>query len=189
MGMYHEDTTALFRHVGRCIWALLGVALVPLLTGCPVDVDPDDQTPPSVLFTVSFERPDRPADSLEVGPAGETRGPLANSTILKLTGLGSDSDSGIRTVTIRGDVWKICDLGNDLEQRVNATVLAREPRGSVTPSPSPRSILSVALTVDMNYVRSCQGTVIESGGALYVEVVNTVELTARSGVFRWTYRV
>lgn len=165
------------------------MAVLPLLTGCPVEGDPDDQTAPGVLFTVSFERPDRPADSLEVGPAGETRGPLADSTVLKLTGLGSDSDSGIRTVTISGHVWKVCDLGNDFRQRVNATILARQPRGSVTPSPSPRSLLSVVITVDSDYVRSCQGTVVESGGTLHVDVVNAVGLTARSGEFNWTYRV
>jgi hypothetical protein len=121
---------------------LAAVAVPPLLAACPVDEpDPNDQTPPGVMFTVRFVRAGVPATGLEVGPEGETRGPLPSNTVLELTGFAGDSESGIDTITIHGDVWKECDLGNDLGQRVNATVLAREPGGSVTPPSPPLSNL------------------------------------------------
>lgn len=154
-----------------------------LLAGCVVeDPDPNDATPPSVLFTVQVAQLGRPQQSFEVPAEGLTRTLPADATI-NFQGLGSDSESGIESTMITGEYRKTCSIGGDLAQSRNANILVREPR--TVPSP-PLSAVGAGLDVGIDYV-SCPGSLVGAGGSMRVVATNSVGGQTTSGTFTWNF--
>src|SRR5262245_55927404 len=104
---------------------------------------------------------------------------------MHLQGLGTDPESGVVRIEIKGDVTKVCRLSDDLLQQRRATVLVQQPRGG--PLDPPASPLGIGTDVDFNYV-SCAGaqaTPLSMNGDLHIVVTNFAGGRTTSG--SWTF--
>lgn len=167
--------------VGATVGAVLALA-----ASCTVPApDPGDTTPPTVLFTVSWARPGTPdAGSIGVLTLDEHRD-LHRDSVVRVQVLGSDPESGIRTVRITGHLVKDCTVGGDLAQNKRLAVLVREPR--TAPSTAPGSV-GAGFTAAIGDL-GCPGPTLSAGGDLRAEVENLAGATTTSAEFTWAWRI
>lgn len=177
------------RSTVRTVAPTLVVLALAGTVGCTeVDApDPGDTTAPTILFTVSWSRPDTPDEGGIDGLATDEERQLHRDTVVRLQALASDPESGVRVVRITGHITKVCDVGGDLREERRATVLVRKP--DTEPSPPPGSV-GAGLTADVDYVRCAAGDpAVSAGGRLHVEAENTAGVAAQSSRFTWTWRL
>lgn len=149
--------------------------------------DPGDQSAPSILVTVSWERPGTPdAGSLELSSTDERR-TFHRDTVVRLQALASDPESGVASVRIEGHVTRTCDVGGDLAEEKRAAVLVRQP---APPAEAAPGALGAGFTAGIDYVK-CVGRVptLSARGDLKVVAANGAGLQVTSRSFRWDWRI
>ena len=149
--------------------------------------DPKDQTPPGMLFTVQLNRPGTPSSGLEIPAAGASR-TIPQDTRMHLQGLGTDPESGIIQIVLRGDVTKFCELPGDLGQKRVATVRVVQP--PTPPATPPVNAMGIGLELGFDYVK-CSGAdarPTSMSGDLEIIATNFAGLNTQSGKWHFDYR-
>jgi hypothetical protein len=155
-----------------------------LLAMCqPTPPDPTDTSPPAVVLDVHGI----PAESMLTVPAGGASRTLPRTATIDLVASGTDAQSGIDFVTIKGEIRKSCTTPDgSIGERRTATVQARVPAG-----PSPGATLTtriVTLRVGFGYISCSAGyRPVAMSGELRASATNEVGLTASSGLFSFSF--
>jgi hypothetical protein len=144
-----------------------------------------DTSPPSVALDVNGI----PGSSILTVPAAGVSRTLPRTATIDLIASGTDAQSGIDFVAIRGEIRKTCVTPDgEVGQTRTATVLKRVPAG-----PSPGATLTtriVTLSVGFGYVGCSSGfRPVAMSGELHASATNEVGLTSNSGTFEFSFTV
>lgn len=161
------------------------VALTATIACASVIENPNaaDPTPPAVGLTVNGI----PGESLlDVPPQGASR-TVPRATSLDFIATAKDAESGVASITIQGDIKKVCQNVNDasIGQVRTATVLVRQPQ---SPPSAVLDSRTAQLTVAWDYV-NCMADFrpVAMSGELLATATNTAGKTAATGSFNFTF--
>ncbi len=153
------------------------------MCGPPTKPDAKDTSPPAVVLDVHGI----PGSPILTVPAGGASRTLPRTATIDLVASGTDAQSGIDFVAIRGEIRKVCETPDgQFGQQRTATVLTRVPLG-----PSPGATLTtriVTLRVGFGFVSCSAGfRPVAMSGELHASATNEVGLTASSGSFDFSF--